>query len=297
MLRTSNTRERPRIERKPGVIADGRPGATGSLRLHWPEYLMEAGESGVYLLATRTVATLLWHPASPLQRFLAADSDRRMLMGFAMGATVIAIVRSSWGKQSGAHFNPAVTFTFYRLGKVAPWDAMFYCVAQFAGAVVGVLLASFLLRGAPAHKAVHYAATMPGIFGDAMAFVAELTISFFLMTAILFTSNHKTLAPYTRYFAAILIAAYIAFESPVSGMSTNPARTFGPAFCGRFWHALWIYFVAPPLGMLAAGEFFVKARHGNGPYCAKLDHQNDKRCIFCYSEHIRKRQQREKRYG
>ena len=155
-----------------------------------------------------------------------------MLMGLAMGATILAIVLSPWGKQSGAHFNPAVTFTFYRLRKVALWDAVFYCAAQLLGAVAGVALASLVLQGAPAHKAVRYAATIPGIYGDTIAFVAELAISFILMGAILFASNHEVLAPYTHYFAAILVAVYIAFESPLSGMSTNPARTFGPALYG-----------------------------------------------------------------
>jgi aquaporin Z len=69
---------------------------------------------------------------------------------------------------------------------------------------------------------------------------------------------------YTHYFAAILVAIYIAFESPLSGMSTNPARTFGPALCARYWHALWIYFVAPPLGMLAA-EVLLLTRERKGP--------------------------------
>jgi aquaporin Z len=253
-----------------------------SLRRHWPEYLMEAGEAGVYLFSACAVATLLWHPHTPIQRYLTSDAVRRMLMGSAMGATVIAIVLSPWGKQSGAHFNPAVTFTFYRLGKMMPWDAGFYCVAQLSGAVAGVAFASLLLRRAPAHHAVRYAATMPGTYGDGIAFVAELLISLLLMSAILFASNHQILAPYTHYFAAALAAVYIAFESPLSGMSTNPARTFGPAVCARYWHALWIYFVAPPLGMLAAGEVFLLV-HGKLPYCAKLHHYNDKRCIFCHS--------------
>jgi aquaporin Z len=124
---------------------------------------------------------------------------------------------------------------------------------------------------------------MPGIYGERIAFVAELAISFVLMYAILVTSNHKALAPYTRYIAALLVATYIAFESPLSGMSTNPARTFGPAFYGSCWHALWIYFIAPPLGMLAAAEVFLLTRKGKGPFCAKLDHQNETRCIFCHS--------------
>ena len=277
------TRRHPRIEPQAAVAKKCALSAAEALRLHWPEYLMEAAESGLYLFSACAAATLLWHPASPIQQYLASDGVRRLLMGMAMGAAIVAIVRSPWGKQSGAHFNPAITFTFYRLGKVASWDAMFYCIGQVLGAVAGVALAALALQGAPAHKAVRYAATLPGPFGDLVAFLAELSISFFLMTAILVASNHKVLAPYTRYFAAILIAAYITFESPLSGMSANPARTFGPAFFGGYWHAIWIYFVAPPLGMLGAAEVFLLARQGKRPYCAKLDHQNDKRCIFCHS--------------
>jgi aquaporin Z len=241
---------------------------------------MEAGEAGAYLFSACAVATLLWHPASPIERHLPSETVRRMLMGLAMGTTIMAIVLSPWGKQSGAHFNPAVTFTFYRLRKVARWDAVFYCAAQLFGAVGGVALASLILRGAPAHKAVRYAATTPGIYGDRVAFVAEMAISFILMSAILFASNHEVFAPYTHHFAAVLVATYIAFESPLSGMSTNPARTFGPALCGSYWHALWIYFVAPPLGMLAAAERFSAVAKRKNPYCAKLHHHNDKRCIF-----------------
>ena len=276
-----STRERPRSKND---VADKRTGcAAAGVRLHWPEYLMEAGESGVYLFAACVVATLLWHPASPIGRHLPNDAVRRMLMGLAMGTTIIAIVLTPWGKQSGAHFNPAVTFTFYRLRKVAFWDLVFYCAAQFLGAVAGVTVASLLLQGALANKAVRYAATIPGIYGDSVAFIAELAISFVLMSAILFASNREALAPYTHHFAAILIAMYIAFESPISGMSTNPARTFGPALYAGYWHALWIYFIGPGLGMLAAAEVFLLTRGGKGPYCAKLHHHNDKRCIFRHS--------------
>lgn len=128
-----------------------------------------------------------------------------------------------------------------------------------------------------------YAATIPGVYGYTIAFVAELAISYTLMSAVLFSSNHRVLARFTHHFAAILVAIYIALESPLSGMSTNPARTFGPAFYGSYWHALWIYFIAPPLGMLAAAEVFLLIRSSKGPYCAKLQHHNDKRCIFRHS--------------
>jgi aquaporin Z len=63
-------------------------------------------------------------------------------------------------------------------------------------------------------------------------------------------------------------------------MSMNPARSLGSAlFAGR-WEHLWIYFTAPPLGMLLAAEIY---HHIQGPHavkCCKLHHENDKRCIF-----------------
>jgi|KBSMisStandDraft_5_1062788.scaffolds.fasta_scaffold654655_2 hypothetical protein len=77
--------------------------------------------------------TLLWPTASPVRLCLPSATVRRMLIGLAMGATIIAIVVSPWGKQPGAHFNPAVTFTFYRLRKVALWDAVFHRAAQLLG--------------------------------------------------------------------------------------------------------------------------------------------------------------------
>ena len=187
---------------------------------------------------------------------------------------------SPWGKQSGAHLNPAVTLTFYRLGKVKAWDAVFYATAQFLGAVGGVAIAAAVLRGALAHGAVRYAVTVPGIYGSTLAFVAEFAISFGLMSTVLFVSNREALARYTPYFAGALVAVYICFEAPLSGMSMNPARTFGSAFHAAYWHALWIYFTAPPLGMLAAAECFLRIRRGIPPRCAKLHHANNKRCIF-----------------
>jgi aquaporin Z len=258
--------------------------AIASLRRHWPEYLMELGELGLYLFVACVVAALLQHPASILRESVSSSLARRGLMGLAMGATAIAIVMSPWGKRSGGHFNPAITLTFYRLGKVEFWDAWLYAIAQFLGAIAGVALARYVLRGALGNHAVRYAVTVPGVYGSTVAFVAELAISFFLMITVLFTTNRKRLAPYTAYFVGALLAIYYTFEAPLSGMSTNPARTFGSAFHANYWHALWIYFIAPSIGMLAAGELFLQVRRGAAPYCAKLHHANNEPCIFHHAQ-------------
>jgi len=77
-----------------------------------------------------------------------------------------------------------------------------------------------------------------------------------------------------------LVATYITFESPISGMSMNPARTFGSAVVAHTWTALWVYFTAPPLGMLLAAQIYIRLKSSRSVACAKLSHYNNTRCIF-----------------
>jgi aquaporin Z len=259
--------------------------AIASLRHHWPEYLMEVGEVGCYLFVACAVTTLVQHPASIVRQSISSDVARRALMGLLMGATAVATLLSPWGKRSGGHFNPAITLTFYRLGKVEFWDAWFYVIAQFLGGLGGVTVARYALRGALSDRAVHYAVTAPGRFGSAVAFAAELTISFILMLTVLFVTNRKILAAYTAYFVGVLIAMYYTFEAPFSGMSMNPARSLGSAVHANYWHALWVYLLAPSAGMLAAGELFLRVPGGGSPYCAKVHPAHHEPCIFHHAQH------------
>ncbi len=253
-----------------------------TLKTHWPEYLMEAAELALFMISACGFGALLEYSGSPIRQAIPDPFVRRMLMGLAMGLTAIGIIYSPWGKQSGAHFNPAVTLTFYRLGKVSRWDAFFYVIAQFLGGVAGVLIALAFLGEIIADPSVNYVATLPGARGPQLAFLAELTITFILMTMILQVSNTNRLANFTGVFAGVLVAVYITFEAPLSGMSMNPARSFGSAFPGQIWQSLWIYFIAPPLGMLLASQVYLMRQGHERIMCAKLHHQNDKRCIFCW---------------
>lgn len=224
--------------------------------------------------------TLLEYPGSPVHMAIADPFTRRALMGVAMGLTAIAIIYSPWGKRSGAHINPAVTLAFARLGKVAPRDATGYVVAQFTGAIIAVALVTTVLGPAFTEPPVRYVATLPGSGGRWIAFAAEFGISFILMLTVLVATNSNRLARWTGVLAGVLVALYIAFEAPVSGMSMNPARTVGSAVPGRLWTALWVYFAAPVLGMLLAAEVYAWVRGRGGVRCAKLHHMNDRPCIF-----------------
>lgn len=250
-----------------------------ALNQHWPEYLMEGAELGLFMIIACMLAAVLDYAGSPVRQMLPNDFLRRALFGLCMGLTAIAIVYSPMGKQSGAHFNPAVTLTFFRLGKVAPWDAVFYMIAQFVGGVMGVVLSAILLGEIISDPTVNYVATLPGKEGALVAFVAEVVITFILMSVVLAVSNTARLAKYTGLFAGALVATFITFEAPLSGMSMNPARTLASALPGQIWNALWVYFTAPVLGMQLATTVYLKRKKQVA--CAKLHHQNKKRCIFC----------------
>jgi aquaporin Z len=245
---------------------------------HWPEYLIEGTCLGVFMISACSFGTLFGHPDSPVVRHITSPTLLRMLMGMTMGTTAIALIYSKFGKRSGAHMNPATTLTFFRLGKITTADAFFYIAAQFLGGIAGVLIASRLLGKTLAHPAVDYVVTHPGRFGNGWAFAAEILITFILMSVILRVSNTPRLNRYTGLCAGLLVMTYISIEAPISGMSMNPARTLGSAFSAGDWTAIWIYFTAPPLGMLLAAELYVRRRRT--VLCAKLHHANGERCIF-----------------
>ncbi len=266
-----------RRERAPAWVA---------LRAHWPEYLMEAAGLGIFMVSACAFGILLEHPASPVQRAIPDPFVRRALMGVAMGATAIAIIYSPWGKQSGAHINPAVTLAFLRLGRVQPWDATFYMLFQFAGGLAGVFLVHAIAGAALANAAVNHVATVPGSSGTGVAFVTEVAISLVLMLVVLAVSNSARAARATGLFAGLVVASNITFTAPFSGMSMNPARTLASAVPAGVWTGLWIYFTAPPIGMLLAAEVYRWLRGRRRVFCAKLHHDNDRRCIFCASRPV-----------
>jgi aquaporin Z len=249
---------------------------------HWLHYAIEAWGLGTFMLVAGAVAVALGALPAPFASWLQQHPIAgRAIFGIAMGTTAASIVYSPWGARSGAHLNPSLTLTYALLGKLPKLDAVAYAVAQFAGGAVGLLIvaavAGTALVGPPNHAIV----TRPGASGTAVAFVAEATISFLLMSVVLTVSNaSKRISRYTGVAAATLVALFITFEAPLSGMSMNPARTLASALQGHDFTDIWIYFTAPPLGMLLAAAAFVALRGRRAVYCGRLNHTGPFPCIF-----------------
>jgi aquaporin Z len=232
---------------------------TDALKLHWPEFLIEAWALGVFMVFASVASTELRH----------LDSRRQLiLIGLAMGSTAIALIYSPWGKRSGAHMNPAVTLAFLSLGRISPVNATGYILFQFLGGYLGVLVAWGCLGSTFAELPVRFIVTRPGALGSGTAFAAEFFISFVLMLTILLVSNERRWARYTGLLAGLLICVYVSIESPLSGMSMNPARTLASALPARDWNHLWLYFTAPVAAMWLAARVF----HGLIPWVERTHH-------------------------
>lgn len=254
--------------------------AAAALRGHWPEYLAEAAGLGAIMLVAAAATAAVEVPLLPVFEGL-PPLARRTVEGAAIAGTAVAAIYSRWGRQSGAHFNPAVTLTFLALGKVRPVDAAFYAAAQVLGGLAGLLLAASLLGDAVRLPPTAWIVTVPGQAGVAAAFLAELLCAFLLMGVVLAFAGLPRAMPFTGLAAGALIFCFIAFEAPVSGFGMNPARSFASALPAGVWTAFWIYLLAPPLGMLGAAALARALPRLRPLPCAKLIHDTATRCIHC----------------
>ena len=225
---------------------------------------MEAAGLAGFVLGAGLLTVFLEHPEFPAMRSSFGGTEnaiwRRVPLGVLMGA-YIAFVIYLFGEKSGAHINPATTWSFFRLGKINLANAVFYTLAQFAGAIAAAHLLKATLGEWFAHPLVGYGVTKPMPPHDSTdAFVAEFIISFVLMFVVLIIISSKSLEKLAAPVSGILIALFLIFELPFSGMSLNPARSFAASMAANKWEHLWIYFVAPPLAMLLAAEIYLRTK-------------------------------------
>lgn len=228
----------------------------------WREYAIEGALLAVFMVSASAFTILVEHPRGLLSGAITDPLARRFVVGLAMAITAAVLIYSRWGARTGAHMNPAVTLALSRLREMPRRDVIGYIAGQFAGGVAGVAAAAALFGASLAHASVNWVVTRPGPSGSAVAFLAECLMTLLLMMVVLRLSNHPRWAARTGLATAALLAAFITFEAPLSGMSLNPARSLGPALFARDFTGLWIYFVAPPAGMWLASRTF--SRHCPG---------------------------------
>lgn len=251
-----------------------------AVRLHWREYLMEAVEVAALMLCICFAGTLFYGRDSPIAVLGLSWVTRSALMGATVAAATFMIMLSPFGRRSGAHINPALTLAYFSVRRIHHWDAISYVLSQFFGGIAGVYVASLLLGRSLSDFPVRYVVTLPGRNGIFFAFVAELVTSFVVMAVVLISSNHRTLARFSPIFVALVTVLYYIFSPTIAGYSVNPARSFSSAVFARLWQGIWIYFVAPILGMVAAAGLYTKVAGLGRIYCVKVFHDLHSSCPF-----------------
>jgi aquaporin Z len=173
-----------------------------------------------------------------------------LITGFLFGTTGALIAFSPVGMRSGAHINPVVTLAFRLMGKLDLRGTLGYVVAQLSGAVRGALpLLAWGLMG----WSVAFGATLPGKgFAIQIVLLGEAITTFAMIVGLCVFLGFRQIRPFTPAMFPFLYAIMVYAEAPISGTSTNPARSLGPAIVSGQWEGWWIYWVGPLIGSVAA---------------------------------------------
>lgn len=223
---------------------------TTNLGVPWRVFISEAIGTGLLVLVGLSLVILMFGTGSPMPSLLPNEGLRRLITGFLFGTTGALIALSPVGEVSGAHINPVVTLGFRFMRKLETPVASGYIVAQLIGAIIGCVP---LLAWGAMGKSVAFGATTPGQgFSALSALLGETATTFAMVTLLTVFLAFRRIRPFTPAIFPPLYGMMVFLEAPISGTSTNPARSLGPAVVSGQWTGWWIYWVGPLLGMFVA---------------------------------------------
>lgn len=246
-------------------------------RVRWRLFFSELAGTAMLVFGGLSVVIFMFGEGSPMARLLPNEYARTTVTAFLFGCIGSTIAVSRIGKESGAHINPAVTLGFWLMRKLDARAASGYILAQMLGAALGALP---LLAWQSMGRSVAFGATIPGKdYSTAIVVMGEAVTTFGLIATLCVCLGFRRLRGYTPFVIPFLYALMVPLEAHISGTSTNPARSFGPALISGRWDGWWIYWVGPILGTVAAIALcnsFAKRIE-----VAKLYHfENDRRRLF-----------------
>lgn len=167
---------------------------------------------------------------------------------FAFGLALMTIIYV-WGSYSGAHVNPAVSFGFAVAGQMNWWLMLGYWLAQLLGGIAAAALVAYFFGTATGAGASVGSLTHTNAW---KAVLMEAFLTFFLVIAYLFIYRNPMLAIISGVAIGLVLTFTFLAGGSLTGASTNPARSIGPAIFGSNAGTTWIYVVGPLLGALVA---------------------------------------------
>jgi len=213
-------------------------------------FISEFIGTALLLLVGLSIVIFMFGSGSPMADLIPGVKVRQMITGFLFGSVGASIALSSIGKVSGAHINPAVTMVFWLFRKLEGRLAITYILAQLTGAIAGCLP---LIIWGQLGRSINFGGTAPGSYYTVgQAFFGEIITTFIMVLLLIVFIGFRKIRQYTPYMFPILYAIMVPLEADISGISTNPARSFGPAVITGEWSTFWIYLIGPVTGALLA---------------------------------------------
>jgi len=234
-----------------------------SLNFPWQIFFAEMLGTALLLLIALSIVICMFGTGSPMEQVIPDIGYRRLITGFLFGSTGALIAISPVGKRSGAHINPVVTLGFFLMGKINLQTSLSYVLGQLAGAIIGCVP---LLAWGQLGRSVSFGATLPGEgYALTTVLLGEIVTTFIMVILLaVFLAFHR-LRPYTPAIFPILYSVMVFAEAAISGTSTNPARSMGPAIISGQWEGWWIYWIGPITGAflatLLAGFLRMRIKH------------------------------------
>lgn len=188
---------------------------------------------------------------------LGGDNIGQVGISLAFGLAIVAMAYGI-GPISGCHVNPAVSLAAFIDGRMSAGEMVTYWIAQFAGALVGALI---LLAIVGSNANLGQNGWGPGYLGEyslVAALIFEIVFTAIFVIVILGATGQGSATGFAGLAIGLTLAAIHLVGIQVTGVSVNPARSFGPAVLagGQALVQLWLFIVAPAIGAVLGALLF-----------------------------------------
>ena len=188
---------------------------------------------------------------------LGGDNVGQLGIALAFGFAIVAMAYGI-GSISGCHVNPAVSLGAFIAGRMSAREMLVYWVAQFLGALVGAGILAAIAGMAGGLGQNGWGPGYNGEFSMQAALIFEVVMTAIFVIVILGSTSAEAPAGFAGLAIGITLAVIHIVGIQVTGVSVNPARSFGPAVLvgGQALSQLWLFFVAPAIGAVIAGAIY-----------------------------------------
>jgi aquaporin Z len=188
---------------------------------------------------------------------LGGDAIGQVGISLAFGLAIVAMAYAV-GPISGCHINPAVSLALYVDGRLDLMSMVQHWIAQFAGALAGALIL-WAIAGSNANLGQN--GWGPGYLGEyslIAALLFEIVFTAIFVVVILGATGERAAPHFAGLAIGLTLVAIHLVGIQVTGVSVNPARSFGPAILvgGEALAQLWLFIVAPLVGGALGGLLF-----------------------------------------